>query len=417
MSGPQLTPAVPKPDHVPDALVYDFDFHFDPALKENAHERILQIANEAPEIFWTPRHGGHWIMRGHHAVYKAQRDPDSFSNSPFDYEQVKAMNETLDDDHKMLLGLPITVDPPIHTIYRAPLNKTFSPKNMLALKDSIRELAVELIEKVKPDGRCEFMTAIAEPMPVQIFLSMFGLPLERQAEYRQLVDEHMRTPLTSDQKQTMMRQRKIAMVLRDTILARREEPQDDIISMLWQTELDGKAPTLNDIENYCVILTIAGLDTVMNGMGLGVRHLAMNPDLQAQLRSDLSLVPEAAEELLRRYTFTVPPRFVTADLEFEGVAMKKGEMALMFLPAADLDAEEFATPAEYNLARENKVHIAFGTGPHRCLGSHLARIELQMLYEEMLKRLPEFRLDTDKEITFHGGNVIGPDQVPLVWDA
>lgn len=418
MTATEMTPKAPKPDHVPDALVYDFDFHFDPELIENAHDRILDIARNAPPVFWTPRHGGHWVVRSHGAVYKAQRDPDSFSNSPFNYEEVKAINEQLDDDHKMLLGLPITVDPPIHGVYRAPLNKTFSPKTVLALKDSIRDLAVELIEKVKDDGGCEFMSAVAEPLPVQIFLGMFGLPLERQAEYRKLVDEHLRTPFqANDQTDTMARQRKIAMVLRETILDRRDNPREDIISMLWQTELDGRAPTLHDIENYCVILTVAGLDTVMNGMGLGVRHLAMHPELQAQLRENPSLVPEAAEELLRRYTFTVPPRFLKHDVEFEGVEMKAGEMALMFLPAADLDPEEFKNPEDYDLARENKVHIAFGTGPHRCLGSHLARIELQVLYEEMLKRLPEFRLDPDKPVVFHGGNVIGPNQLYLAWDA
>jgi len=152
-------------------------------------------------------------------------------------------------------------------------------------------------------------------------------------------------------------------------------------------------------------------------MGLGVRHLAMHPELQQQLRDNLALVPEAGEELLRRYTFTVPPRFLGSDAEFEGLQMKKGEVALLFLPAADLDPAEFKNPEEYNLARDNKVHIAFGTGPHRCLGSHLARIELQVLYEEMLKGLPEFRLDPDKPVTFHGGHVIGPDQLHLLWDA
>lgn len=413
-----LTAAVEKPAHVPKELVYDFDFHFDPGLKADAHQRVLEIAKEAPPVFWTPRHGGHWVVRSYDAVYKAQRDPESFSNSPFDYEEVRQINETLDDDHKLLLGLPITVDPPVHTVYRTPLNKTFSPKTVLNLKESIRELAVELIEAVKPQGGCEFMSAVAEPLPVTIFLRMFGLPLERQAEYRALVAEHLRTPFeANDQKDTMARQRRIAMVLRETILARRENPRDDIISMLWQTDIDGKPMTLNDVENYCVILTVAGLDTVMNGIGLGTRHLAMNPELQTRLRENPSLVPEAAEELLRRYTFTVPPRFLKRDIEFEGVAMRKGEMALMFLPAADLDPEQFDTPEAYNLERENKVHIAFGTGPHRCLGSHLARVEMQVLYEEMLSRLPEFRLDPHRLVTFHGGNVIGPDDLNLVWEA
>ena len=97
--------------------------------------------------------------------------------------------------------------------------------------------------------------------------------------------------------------------------------------------------------------------------------------------------------------------------------MRKGERAFLFLPAADLDPREFENPELFDLKRENKVHIAFGTGPHRCLGSHLARIELQVLYEELLARLPEFRLDPTFPIRYHGGHVVGPDSLHLLWDA
>ena len=411
-----LSPAVPKPDHVPDSVVFEYDHHNDPAMRKDAHTRILEIAKTAPPIFWTPRNGGHWVLNAHDAVYKASRDPVTFSNAPMPYEMLAHMNESLPDERKMLIPLPITVDPPHHTYYRGPLQKPFSPKAMLALKDNIRALAAELVAKVRPDGGCEFMSAIAEPLPVAIFLLLFGLPVEKQRIYRDLVEEHLHSSM-KDSNEVQKRLRKVADTMNDTILARRDAPQDDIISMLWQSEYNGKPATLHDIENYAVMLFIAGLDTVMNGMGLGVRHLAMHPELQRQLRDNLALVPEAGEELLRRYTFTVPPRFLLDDAEFEGLQMKKGEMALLFLPAADLDPSEFKNPEEYNLARDNKVHIAFGTGPHRCLGSHLARIELQVLYEEMLKGLPEFRLDPDKEVTFHGGHVIGPDQLYLVWDA
>ncbi|QIG80823.1 cytochrome P450 [Stakelama tenebrarum] len=411
-----LTEAAARPEHVPESLVFDFDHFADPALVKDAHSRVLEIAKTAPPIFWTPRHGGHWVLRSHDAVYKASRDTDTFSNAPMPYEAIAAMNANLPEDKKALIPLPITVDPPHHTMYRAPLQKPFSPKAMLGLKDSIRELAVELIAKIKPEGHCEFMEAVAEPLPVTVFLRIFGLPVEKQRVYRDLVAEHLHSA-ESDPQAVQMRLRKVAAVMHDTIVDRRDNPQDDLISMLWQSEFEGRPATLHDIENYAVMLFIAGLDTVMNGMGLGVRHLATDPELQAKLRADPSLVPEAAEELLRRYTFTVPPRFLKHDAEFEGVQMKKGEMALLYLPAADLDPTEFKTPEEYNLARENKVHIAFGTGPHRCLGSHLARIELQVLYEEMLKALPEFRLDPNKESTFHGGHVLGPDTLYLVWDA
>jgi cytochrome P450 len=154
----------------------------------------------------------------------------------------------------------------------------------------------------------------------------------------------------------------------------------------------------------------------MNGMGFGIRHLAQDQALQAELRANPKTIPEAAEELLRRYTFTVPPRKVAKDIVFEGLQMKAGERVMLFLPAADLDPGEFAGSDRFDLTREKKAHIAFNTGPHRCLGSHLARVELQTLYEQMLARLPPFRLDPQRPPKFHGGHVIGVDTLWIVWD-
>ena len=186
--------------------------------------------------------------------------------------------------------------------------------------------------------------------------------------------------------------------------------------MLWQVEIDGKPTTIEDLENYGVLLFVAGLDTVMQGMGHGVRHLAMNPDLQAELRADPSLIGEATEELLRRYTFTVPPRRVAKDLTFLGVEMKQNERLMLFLPGADLDGKEYPHPEQFDLKREGPAHIAFNAGPHRCLGSHLARVELNILYEELLARLPTFRLDEEKPPKFHGGHVVGVEELHLAWE-
>jgi cytochrome P450 len=315
---------------------------------------------------------------------------------------------------RMPQSVPINVDPPLHTKFRAPLNTVFSPKAMLAMKDDIRSLAAELISAIRDQGRCEFMSAVAEPLPVQVFLRMFGLPVARQAQYRALVTQFMASPMT-DMAEIFSTLRGVCDVMHDTLIERRENPQQDIISTMWQTEIDGRPLTLDDMENYCVLLFLAGLDTVMNGMGHGVRHLAMNPDLQAQLRANPRLIVDASEELLRRYTFTVPTRRVAKDIVFEGARMQKDDRAYLFLPGADLDPEKFPEPDTFNMSRENKVHIAFGAGPHRCLGSHLARIELQVLYAELLERLPEFRLDPAHEVQFRGGHVIGPRRLHLVW--
>ncbi|MGL4563715.1 MAG: cytochrome P450, partial [Halioglobus sp.] len=310
---------------------------------------------------------------------------------------------------------PINIDPPLHGKYRVPLQRVFAPKTINALAGSIRQLAGELIDKVVDKGRCEFMADIAEPLPVIVFLRMLGLPLEKLPEYRALVKEHL-SQNDPDMAKSIKRLQQVAAAMRDTVLERRESPRDDIISMLWQAEIDGRPTTLEDLENYGVLLFIAGLDTVMQGMGHGVRHIAGDAALQEELRADPKRVPEATEELLRRYTFTVPPRRVNKDLVFQGVEMKRNERAMLFLPGADLDPAEFPEPAKFDLRREGKPHIAFNAGPHRCLGSHLARVELNIVYEELLKRLPAFRLDPERPAKFKGGHVIGVEELHLVWD-
>jgi cytochrome P450 len=170
------------------------------------------------------------------------------------------------------------------------------------------------------------------------------------------------------------------------------------------------------MEDYCVLLFIAGLDTVINGMGFAVRHLATHPELQDQLRSAPDLIVEAAEEMLRRYSFAIPQRRVGKDCSFAGWDMKENESLVLYYPGANLDPREFEGPENFDLTRENKVHLAFGAGVHRCLGAHLARVELQVLYQQVLGRLPPFRLDPDKSATFHAGNIIAMDSLPIRWD-
>ncbi|WP_373080875.1 cytochrome P450 [Zhongshania sp.] len=409
-----LSPAVPTPEHIPESLVYDFDMFLDPAMQVDPHKRVYDLVQNVPPIFWTPRNEGHWVFLSHSANFNASRDTETFSNEVIPQAIIKQMMAQMPPGSPHIpQPIPINVDPPEHGKYRTPLNRVFSPKAIAALKDDIRKLADDLIDDIIADGACEFMSSIAEPLPVQVFLKMLGLPLDRQAEYRELVRDHLSE--SNSEGNMAAKLMRITASMRDTLLARKEEPQDDIISMLWKLEIDGEPMTLADMENYCVLLFIAGLDTVMNGIGHGIRHIAQDPSLQADLRKDPALIAEVTEELLRRYTFTVPPRRVDKDVVFEGVTMKAGDKVMLYLPAADLDPNEFAKPDTFDLKRENKVHIAFNAGPHRCLGSHLARVELQIVYEQMLARLPEFRLDPARPAKFHSGHVIGVDELHLLW--
>jgi cytochrome P450 len=147
-----------------------------------------------------------------------------------------------------------------------------------------------------------------------------------------------------------------------------------------------------------------------------VRHLALHPDLQAELRTNPDLIVEATEELLRCYSFSGPVRRVTRETELAGCTLMPGDQVFVYMGAIDLDPHEFPSPGAFDLSRENKNHLIFGAGPHRCLGSHLARVELQVLYRVVLKRLPEFRMDPVKPPVFHPGNILSVSSLPIRWD-
>src|SRR5262249_32648530 len=148
-----------------------------------------------------------------------------------------------------------------------------------------RALAERLIDAIAPQGRCEFQHAVSDLYPVEIFLGMFGLPVEKEREYRELAKKHL-TTITPDLAENMMMMQSIAAVMRQTIVDRRQHPRNDLISLLWSLEIEGEPMPLDLMLSYCVILFIAGLDTVVNALGFGVRHLATDPQLQRELRAN-----------------------------------------------------------------------------------------------------------------------------------
>lgn len=392
------------PEHVLPEHVVDFDFYNDARYQPDVHEGIARIVAESPPVFWTPRHGGHWVIASHAALFQVVRDTENFSSAK--------MGIPAPPPEQEFKQVPINSDPPEHAKYRAPLNKAFSPKAMMALEGEVRALAANLIDQVRAQGQCDFAHAVAEPLPVLIFLKMMGLPEENLPQYRKWVgDILVSTDVAVRQKASM----DVVAAMSEVIAERMKERRSDLISTLLDTKIDDRDMTFEEMQSFCLLLFIAGLDTVMNGMCFGVRHLAMNPALQAELRANPARITDAMEETLRRYTFTMPGRIVARDTEAFGVSFKAGERVLLLLPGGDLDAKEFPDPLAFDMSRENKVHMAFNSGPHRCAGSHLARIELRVLYEEWLSRIPEFRLDPERPARFHGGHVIGVDSLPLVW--
>jgi cytochrome P450 len=399
----------------PIGATFDFDIFLDRQLLVDPHARIAQLLKSAPPVFWTGCNGGHWTVIRYEEAYRVLRDTETFSSSYFSPREKQAMLARVPADLPRIPELtPVMLDPPEHTQHRAPLQKVFAPLAMLRLKDQMRQLAEELIDAVRPRGNCEFIHAVAEQYPVRIFLKLLGLPVERLAEFRKLARE-VTGPRDTDSLTGQMRLRKIADAMKDTITARRAAPRDDLLSYLWEVQIEGRPMTLELMEDYATLLFLGGLDTVVNAIGFAMAHFARNPGLQEQLRSDSKLIPEATEELLRRYSMVIPIRRVTRDTDLDGCQLKEGQRIFVYLPAADLDDREFPAAQTFDLGREKKRHMAFGAGPHRCLGSHLARTELQVFYDVVLQRLPTFELDPARSVAFQTGNILSITSLPLRW--
>lgn len=384
------------PPHVPPARVFDFDFVGDPLLSPDPHKGLLELAKRAPGIFFTPRYGGHWVVQSHEAVFHVAHDTDTFSSNAGAKRQL----------------LPIATDPPEHRNYRSVLLQAFAPKNVNAMLPMIREMIVELIENVASSGRCDFVTDVAEPLPVIIFMRMLGLPVENMAELRRLIiavlaegDAIRRDAIFEEQLET---------ILNPIIKARMAQREDDMISRILDARLGERHPTFDEMQRYLLLLTNAGLDTVTNAMSFAMLHLARDTELQERLRQERQLVPAIVEEFLRRYAVSSVLRSVTRDAEYDGVHFLPGDRVHLLVPAANLDGKVFTDPEEIILNRDIPP-VTFGTGIHRCLGSHLARLELRNVLVEWLDRVPAFRLNPDDVPVMHAGLVYTVDRLPLVW--
>jgi cytochrome P450 len=393
------------PDHIAPSRIIDYDVYDGEryAPSGNLHEGLHALAEEHGRgIFWTPHNGGHWFINDHELLFEAARRPELFSSTEMTIPPVPV-------EPKLI---PLFLDPPIHGIFRAPLMKEFTPGKMAQMEPSIRQFASELIDGFVADGRCDFVEAVAEPFPIKIFMRLMGMPLDRLREFRGWIFDM----LSDNDERRMNAYASIAGLMDGLIRERQAKPQDDLISRLLEFEIEGRAVTYDEMQAYCLLLFSAGLDTVANALAFSMNHLAGDPELQDRLRVSPELIPEAVEEFLRKFGVPMPARTATSDFEFGGAQIRKGERVMLMIPAANLDPKTFPDPMRFDLGRENKVHIGFNVGPHRCIGSHLARIEIRVLLEEWLRSMPNARRDPEKPIVYRSGLTLAVHELPLVWD-
>ena len=319
--------------------------------------------------------------------------------------------------------IPQQIDPPAQTRYRRLLDPHFSRKKMEQLVPGIRDQANALIDSFVTDGHCEFDQQFAVPLPCTAFLQLLGLPQDRLDFFLGIKDDIIR-PQASREGLGMEEARTIRVeagkrsyaFFEEAITQRRENPEDDLLTSLVTAEIDGERLTQDEILDICFLLLLAGLDTVTATLGCNLAYLASNPEQRERIVADPALIPSAVEELLRWETpVTAVPRVVKEDVDLNGVKLEKGALVTLLLGAANTDASHFARADVVDFERERNVHTAFGVGPHRCLGSHLARMELQVAMEEWHRRIPSYRIPAG-EIPRYSPGIREVLYLPLEWD-
>jgi len=314
--------------------------------------------------------------------------------------------------------IPLQIDPPHHRNFRKLLDPIFAPRQVALLEDRTRDLVRELVGAVEDEGACNFHTAIAEPLPTTVFLQLLGLPVDRAREFIDLKDGIIRPPVSTNAERVEYTARvgqQIYAVLQEAIDQRLEQRSDDFLSMFLDAEVEGHRLTVEDVLDIGYLFFLAGLDTVTASLDCMLSYLAQHPDQRRRLVDDPALIPHAVEEMLRWETpVQGVVRITTEDTEIGGCPVGKGRVVSVVLGSANTDERAWPDVERVDFDREGNRHIAFGGGAHRCLGSHLARMELRVALEEWHRAVPDYRV-RDGIVLRYSQGLRAIENLELVW--
>ena len=422
-----LTPHVPSPDNKAafDAAIVDPDSY---AHEERYHAIFNYLREEAP-VYWCEPEGYRpfWTVARHADIRRVELDTDTFINDPrltlatiADEERIMAMT----GGNKLTRNL-VSMDNPDHKHFRAMTQGYFSPKHMKQLEEDIRSLARESVEHMAALGsECDFASEVAIWFPLRVIMLTLGAPREDEQFLMKITQEvfgaqdfdHMRPEEMGGLFATITEFNAWC----DRITAdRKANPREDVSTIIANATLTDGSPMGNmEAMSYYLIIAAAGHDTTSSSSSAGLLELIRNPDEMRKLRDDPSMLPNAVEEMIR-WASPVKHFFRTAakDAEVGGVPIKAGDGLVMAYPSANRDSAVFDDPFAFRIDSANvRQHLAFGYGPHLCLGQHLAKLEMRILFEELLARFDDFALAGDPEWT-RASFVSGMKHLPIRYRA
>jgi cholest-4-en-3-one 26-monooxygenase len=358
------------------------------------HETFRRLRAEAP-VYWHPdavHGGGFWAVTRHADVWKVSLDQKTFSSArgsallpPYPEEQLVPQRE-----------LMLNMDPPRHTKYRRLVNLGFSPKILNRTEQQVRERARRIVDAVASRGTCDFVTEVAAELPLQVIVEMLGVPSEDRHRFFEWsntmvgIDDPEYATSKEEGQVAMMQLFAYANALAEE---RRRCPREDLTSVLLQAEVDGERLTESQYDSFVMLLSVAGNETTRNLIAGGMLALIEHPEQRARVLADRSLLPTMVEEMLRWVSpVMVFRRTAQSDCEIAAQPIREGDRVTIWYASANRDEEVFTDAHRFDVGRTPNDHLGFGIGPHFCLGAHLARLEIRIMFEELLRRLPDIEL-------------------------
>lgn len=409
-----------RPDLAPEVVV-DFDHHSD-EFNLNQQQISGELRRRCP-VAWNENYGGFWFVTSYDAVTQTARDGETFAHK---YEP----NAPDGVDYQGEMGIPRPegqpalgigeVDGPYHQALRHALAPFFSPGAVQKMRPLMEQWAHWFLDQRIGDGQMDLVFDYASPVPAILTMKLMGLPYDNWQVYANLFHSVMAAPQDSEEYAKAIAE---VPAMMQGVLAfaatRRAEPRDDLTSFLIQFEFDGKR--LDDAQLLDILwnLIAGGVDTTTSQTALTLRHLGTHPDLRGQLIDRPELYRTAIDEFLRYFSINRQlSRTVTRDVVLGGQRLRRNDRAIISWLAANHDEREFEQPDRIILDRSPNRHVAFGLGPHRCIGSHLARVMFEVMVRAVLERIPDYQVDLAGVDEYLGNpSLTGLGKLPVTFTA
>jgi cytochrome P450 family 142 subfamily A polypeptide 1 len=349
-----------------------------------------------------------WAITRHDDVLAVEKGPTTVSS------------HTAPRPHGQHLPMMISMDDPEHSRRRKLVSRGFTPRRVRDHEATIRRICTEIIDRVAPKGECDFVWDIAAPLPLLLIADMLGFPPESYDDLLRWSDDLIRATTADPPPAVMHAGMEAMLAFREfqlgVIADRRSQPQDDLVSILCDAEIDGECLDDESIIQESLLILIGGDETSRHVMTDGMLALLDHPDQLAILRATPATIDFGVEELLRWVSpIKNMSRTVTREVEMHGHTLRAGQQLILMYPAANRDPRVFEEPERFDVRRNPNPHLAFGFGPHFCLGASLARLELKVMFSELLRRLPDLHVAGDPMPRRPSNFISGPEAMPVVF--